>query len=72
MQSAEVELKFPVDDPGQLQSRLPGVGFTLVTPRTFEQNTLYDNAGRTMRGSRQILRLRRYGNRWTRHAQARP
>ncbi|GAC1427751.1 MAG: hypothetical protein NVSMB62_25690 [Acidobacteriaceae bacterium] len=65
MQSAEVELKFPVDDLALLDSRLPGLGFKLITPRTFEQNTLFDTADRTLLHSRQILRLRRYGDLWT-------
>ena len=65
MQSAEIELKFPVHDLALLQSRLPTLGFRLDTPRTFEQNTLYDTTARTLRESRQILRLRRYGSLWT-------
>jgi adenylate cyclase class 2 len=65
MQSAEIELKFPIRDLGRLQSLLPGLGFLLDTPRTFEQNTLYDTPGRTLRESRQILRIRRYGSLWT-------
>jgi adenylate cyclase class 2 len=65
MQSAEIELKFPIDDLTDLQSRLPGLGFHLDTPRTFEQNTLYDTPTRTLRQSKQILRLRRYGDLWT-------
>ena len=65
MQSAEVELKFPVDDLSLLESRLAGLGFILVTPRTFEQNTLFDTPGRTLLNSKQILRLRRYGDLWT-------
>lgn len=65
MPSAEVELKFPVDDAALLESRLPDLGFKLVTPRTFEQNTLFDTAERTLLQSRQILRLRCYGERWT-------
>jgi adenylate cyclase, class 2 len=65
MQSAEIELKFPVNDLADLQSRLPGLGFQLDTPRTFEQNTLYDTADRTLRQAKQILRLRRYGALWT-------
>jgi adenylate cyclase class 2 len=65
MQSAEIELKFPIDDLARLQSRLPDLGFTLDTPRTFEINTLYDTSGRTLRESRQILRIRRYGDIWT-------
>ncbi len=65
MQSAEIELKFPIHDLGRLQSRLPGLGFLLDTPRTFEQNTLYDTPARTLRESKQILRIRRYGSLWT-------
>lgn len=65
MQSAEIELKFPVQDLVNLQSRLPGLGFSLVTPRTFESNTLFDTPARTLRNGRQILRLRRYGDTWT-------
>jgi len=65
MQSAEIELKFPVPDVAALQSRLPALGFFLETPRTFESNTLYDTVDRTLRESGQILRLRQYGERWT-------
>jgi adenylate cyclase class 2 len=65
MQSAEIELKFPIHDLAHLQSVLPGLGFLLDTPRTFEQNTLYDTAARTLRESRQILRVRQYGDIWT-------
>jgi adenylate cyclase class 2 len=64
MQSAEIELKFPIDDLARLQARLPSLGFRLDTPRTFEQNTLYDTRGRTLRESKQILRLRNYGDLW--------
>ena len=65
MQSAEIELKFPILDLARLQARLPLLGFQLDTPRTFEQNTLYDTPGRSLRLSKQILRLRRYGDLWT-------
>jgi len=65
MQTAEIELKFPVSDLTELQERLPGLGFHLVTPRTFEQNTLYDTPQRTMRAAKQILRIRQYGDLWT-------
>ena len=64
MQTAEIELKFPIHDLAGLQSRLPGLGFQLDTPRAFEQNTLYDTPSRTLRASRQILRIRRYGDLW--------
>jgi adenylate cyclase class 2 len=62
MQNSEIELKFPVTDPDALQARLPQLGFRLETPRTFEHNTLYDTAGRELRGRRQVLRIRQYGN----------
>jgi len=65
MQSAEIELKFPVHDLARLQARLPSLGFQLDTPRTFEQNTLYDTPERILRAVRQILRIRRYGDLWT-------
>jgi adenylate cyclase class 2 len=64
MQTAEIELKFPVRDLADLQLRLPGLGFRLDTPRTFEQNTLYDTPTRNLRLARQILRIRRYGDLW--------
>ncbi len=62
MQSSEIEVKLPVADPADLQSRLPGLGFHLETPRTFEHNTLYDTPARDLRARRQILRLRKYGD----------
>jgi adenylate cyclase class 2 len=65
MQAAEIELKFPVADPIVLQARLPHLGFHLVTPRTFEHNTLYDTPNRELRAKRQILRLRDYGGIYT-------
>jgi len=65
MQAAEIELKFPVTDPIALQASLPHLGFHLVTPRTFEHNTLYDALSRDLRAKRQILRLREYGGIYT-------
>jgi adenylate cyclase, class 2 len=61
MQNSEIELKFPVPDPEALQTRLSQLGFHLVTPRTFEHNTLYDTPNRDLRARKQILRLRQYG-----------
>ena len=63
MQSAEIELKFPVSDPAELQGRLPALGFHLETPRTFEHNTLYDTPDRRLRARHELLRLRHYGDR---------
>jgi len=61
MQSAEIELKFPISDPLAFQSRLPALGFQLETPRTFEHNVLYDTPTRDLRARGQILRIRQYG-----------
>ena len=62
MQNSEIELKFPVVDPEALQACLPGLGFHLQTPRTFERNTLYDTPNRDLRARRQVLRIRQYGD----------
>lgn len=62
MQNSEIELKFPLPDPQALQTLLPTLGFQLVTPRTFEHNTLYDNPARDLRSRREILRIRQYGD----------
>jgi adenylate cyclase class 2 len=63
MQSAEIELKIPVSSVSELSGKLAKLGFNLDTPRTLEQNTLYDTPARELKGRGQILRLRRYGAR---------
>ena len=65
MQAAEVELKFPVVDLERFRARVATAGFEVVTPRTFESNTLYDTPERTLRGRTELLRIRQYGERWT-------
>jgi adenylate cyclase, class 2 len=65
MQAVEIELKFTVDDLPALEAQLRALGFHLDTPRTFESNTLYDTAARTLREQKQILRIRQYGDTWT-------
>jgi len=65
MQAAEIELKFPVADVRAFRAAVGALGFTLVTERTFESNTLYDTEDRQLRERRQILRLREYGDRRT-------
>ena len=61
MQAAEIELKFSVEDAETLRLAATAAGFRLKTPRTFESNTLYDTPERALRGRKQILRLRQYG-----------
>ena len=63
MQSAEIELKFPVPSLQALEARLTELGFHLDTPRTFEANTLYDTPERTLRARGELLRLREFGPR---------
>ncbi len=61
----EVEIKFLVADPGELENKLRATGFREQTPRTHEMNTLYDTAEGAIRARGELLRLRRYGERWT-------
>ena len=61
----EVEIKFLVEDAKALARRLLASGFHLVTRRTHEMNVLYDLPGQPLRQRGEILRLRKYGERWT-------
>lgn len=65
MVAVETEIKFRVEDVGELARRLAQAGFHLDTPRTFESNVLYDTPDRKMRGRTEILRLRTYGAKCT-------
>ena len=64
MQAIEIEVKFRVRDTQALEATLPRLGFRCDTPRTFERNILFDTPDRRLRNTRQILRLRRYAERW--------
>lgn len=61
----EVEIKFLIDDMDILTGRLKEAGFSLVTPRTHEFNTLYDQPGAKLRRRGALLRLRKFGEKWT-------
>jgi adenylate cyclase class 2 len=61
----EVEIKFMVADAKALARRLRASGFRLVTRRTHEMNVLYDLPGQPLRRRGEILRLRKYGDRWS-------
>jgi adenylate cyclase class 2 len=65
MPSQEVEIKFRVHAVRALRRSLRGAGFRLKTKRTHELNTLYDLPGELLRSRKQLLRLRKYGSRWT-------
>ena len=61
----EVEIKFRVHDVRALTRKLRASGFHLITPRTYEVNTLYDLPGEVLRKRKELLRLRKYGSEWT-------
>ena len=61
----EVEIKFRIDEIQTLTAGLQAAGFRLITPRTHEMNTLYDQPGAKLRRRGALLRLREYGARWT-------
>src|ERR1700761_1355318 len=64
MQAMETEVKIRVADRKELEQKLPQLGFRRVTDRTLERNTLYNKPDRELRNSRQILRVRQYGDKW--------
>src|SRR5271170_1322626 len=64
MSAIETEIKFRVSDPAQLETRLASIGFHLVTPRSFESNTLYDTPDRQLRVKRELVRIRHYAGHW--------
>jgi adenylate cyclase class 2 len=61
----EVEIKLRVGDLEELTRELSAANFKLVTPRTHEMNTLYDFRGGQLRARGEVLRIRKYGDKWT-------
>ena len=64
MGAIETEIKFRVADTAALESQLGEIGFRLITPRSFESNTLYDTTDRSLRLKRELVRIRSYNGRW--------
>lgn len=60
----EIEVKVRITSLAAFSARLPEIGFTLRTPETLERNVLFDTADCELRQSRQLLRIRRYGEKW--------
>ena len=60
----EVEIKFFVSNPKELEDKLKRLGFRCITPSTNEVNTLYDLPGQKLRRKGELLRLRKYGDIW--------
>jgi adenylate cyclase, class 2 len=61
----EIEIKFRINDVATVMERLAGLGFRLITTRTHEMNTLYDLPGGPLRRRGALLRVRKYGHKWT-------
>ncbi|HWX53324.1 MAG TPA: class IV adenylate cyclase [Verrucomicrobiae bacterium] len=61
----EIEIKFRIKNLKSLTRKLKTCGFSLVTRRTHEMNTLYDLPGGVLRGRGELLRIRQYGAKWT-------
>ncbi|HEU5453450.1 MAG TPA: class IV adenylate cyclase [Terriglobales bacterium] len=62
--ATEVEIKFRIGGAAELRRKLARAGFRMVTPRTYEDNQLYDFPGAVLRGRGELLRLRQYGKAW--------
>ena len=65
MPAEEVEIKVRIGDLSELSRKLTAAGFRLVTPRTHEMNTLYDFSDGRLRARGEVLRIRKYGSKWT-------
>ncbi len=61
----EVEIKFLIHDLPALRAKLQQAGFREQTPRTHEMNVLYDLPGQPLRARGELLRIRKYGDKWT-------
>lgn len=62
--NSEIEIKFRVENLAALARRLRAAKFRIVTPRTHEMNALYDLPGQKLRRRGELLRLRKYGEKW--------
>ncbi len=60
----EIEIKFFVSDLKALEHKLQELDFHCETPSTHEVNTLYDLPGQKLRRKGELLRLRKYGEKW--------
>src|SRR5262245_60981556 len=61
----EVEIKFRVVNVRTVENKLRAANFRLVTKRTHEMNTLNDLPGQVLRNGKELLRIRKYGKKWT-------
>jgi adenylate cyclase, class 2 len=61
----EIEIKFRIDDTRASTRALKKAGFKQLTRSTHEMNSLYDLPGQKLRKRGEMLRLRKYGEKWT-------
>jgi adenylate cyclase class 2 len=61
----EIEIKFRIENLSALSRALKTAGFKQITPSTHEMNTVYDLPGQKLRKRGELLRLRKYGEKWT-------
>jgi adenylate cyclase class 2 len=59
MRHEEIEVKFLLEDLPAMRQRLVALGATLSTPRTYEENLLFDTPDAQFRQQGRLLRLRR-------------
>src|SRR5919109_272368 len=59
MRHEEIEVKFLIEDLPAMRQRLVALGATLTTPRTYEENLLFDTPDAQFRRQGRVLRLRR-------------
>jgi adenylate cyclase, class 2 len=60
----EIEIKARLTDHAAFTAKLSASGFRLVTWETMERNILFDTPDGILRQRREILRIRRYGDKW--------
>jgi adenylate cyclase class 2 len=60
----EIEIKFRIEDLSALTRSLKRAGFKQITRSTHEMNSLYDLPGQKLRNRGELLRLRKYGEKW--------
>ena len=60
----EIEIKFRIENVAALTRALRLAGFKQITRSTHEINALYDLPGQKLRKRGEMLRLRKYGEKW--------
>src|SRR4051794_8870573 len=58
----ETEVKLRVPDISQMRAKLQALGYSVLRPRVFEANALYDTRERELRSRGELIRVRRAGD----------